>query len=484
VKDDIVLVSNRGPVSFVESDGRFQTKRGAGGLAGALDPVARRLGEHALWICAANSEVDRRALQGGAAERLQDELGYPVHLLDIEPDTYDLYYNVVSNRMLWFANHCLWDELGIKDFGDPEISAWNSAYEPVNEKFARTVADLAPPNALVLFQDYHLARAPGHLRALQDEHTIGHFTHSSFCGPEGLERLPAPLPHLVIDGMLCANLVGFHVAPWAEAFYACCERAGGTVDRARGIVRHKGRQAWVRTYPIPIDARELRERAAGEAARRWADRLRESSDLLLVRADRAEPSKNIVRGFRAFELLLERRADLRSRVRFVACLYPSRQSVAEYQHYAGEIERTVTEINRRFPDSIELFLWDDYDRTLGALQVYDALLVNSIMDGMNLVSKEGPAINARDGALVLSRWAGSHEELGRFAVTIDDPYDVDETARAIEQALELDRDERSTRAAVLRDIVESQQPEDWIERQFDDLSEIAEGRVPLTSAPR
>jgi trehalose 6-phosphate synthase len=477
---DIVLVSNRGPVSFVSTNGGFEMGRGAGGLAGALDWVARELGEHAVWIAAATSDDDRDAIAAGEVEDLPSLLGYPVHLIDIEKKMYDRYYNDVSNRMLWFANHCLWDELHIDRFGEAELEAWKEAYEPVNVRFAETVRKIASENALVLFQDYHLATAPGHLRRLGDEHTIFHFTHSSFCGPEGLERLPRPIPKTIIEGMLGADLLGFHVAAWVEGFLECCERIGARVDRDAGLVEYGGRRSWVRSYPIPIDPTDLRDRSAEEPATGWAGKLRELGGPLIVRADRAEPSKNIVRGFDAFELVLDRHPDLRGTARFVACLYPSRESMEEYQDYMKEVEAAVERINRRYPGSVTMYLEDDFDRTLGAYLVYDVLLVNSIMDGMNLVSKEGPAINQNEGVLVLSRTAGSHEELGDHALGIDDPYSVEATAGAIERAVRMGHDERARRAAALRRIVDERRPQDWIEAQVDDLVEVSQGRDPRT----
>lgn len=479
----IVLVSNRGPVSYVERDGGFGLKRGAGGLAGALDPVARRLGDDALWIASATSDADRAALDAGEVPRLRDELGYAVELLDVDDATYDRYYNEVSNRMLWFANHCLFDEVGIDDFGDDAVAAWRDAYEPVNERFARAAAERSRPAQFVLFQDYHLARAPLHLRRMRPEQTSFHFTHSSFGGPDCLWRLPAPLPEDVVTGMLGADLLGFHVGAWARNFLACCERVGARVDHERGRVDHDGRSTWVRTYPIPIDPKELRARAGGDAARAWADRLELGDGVLVVRADRSEPTKNVVRGFEAFGALLDRRADLRGHIRFAACLYPSRSGMEEYRRYAADVEAIVERVNGRHPGSVQLFFQDDFDRTVGALMVYDALLVNSICDGMNLVSKEGPVVNRRDGALVLSETAGSFEELGEHAITIADPYDVDATADALERALELPADERARRATALRRAVEATTPDDWIEAQLDDLVALREHGEPSSAPP-
>src|SRR5688500_9027599 len=230
----VTLVSNRGPVTFVRSGAGFETKRGAGGLAGALDPVARRLGDRATWIAAATSPIDRDAKREGQVGSLRSLLGYDVELVDIEPETYAAYYDDVSNRMLWFANHCLWDEVGLTGFGSRELEAWEKAYLPVNETFARAAVECSDSETLILIQDYHLAVAPGLIREQAPDRTIGHFTHSSFCGRPGLERLPDPIPRSVIEGMLGADLIGFHVADWAHGFMDCCEWVGAAVDRHKG----------------------------------------------------------------------------------------------------------------------------------------------------------------------------------------------------------------------------------------------------------
>ncbi len=479
----VVLVSNRGPISFREEGDHYGISRGAGGMAGALDPVARRLGDRATWIAAATSETDKEALAEGAADRLEEELGYSLHLLDLDPDVYSRYYDDSSNRMLWFAVHCLWDELGIKDFGEHELRAWTTGYEPVNARFAEAALSLAEPETLVLFQDYHLTMAPGFVRRARPQQTIFHFTHSSWCGPEGFERLPDPIPRNVVEGMLGADLIGFHVTPWVQGFLRSCESIGAEVDRASGSVLHEGRRSWVRAYPIPTDPTDLKERAQSEAVRNWAKGFRSGGEgPLVVRADRTEPSKNIVRGFQAFGRLLDKRDDLRGNARFIACLYASRHSMPEYRRYTENIEATVEKVNREHPDSVELFLEDNYDRAIGALLEYDALLVNPIMDGMNLVSKEGPAVNTRDGALVLSKGAGSFEELGDAAVTIEDSLDIESTAEALGRAIDMPSAERARRAGVLRDRAEGRTPAQWIETQIDDLVRVQSGDEPHTPA--
>ncbi|MFN2594351.1 MAG: trehalose-6-phosphate synthase, partial [Actinomycetota bacterium] len=228
------------------------------------------------------------------------------------------------------------------------------------------------------------------------------------------------------------------------------------------------------------DADELETEARSDTAKAWARRLEGSADRLLVRANRAEPSKNVVRGFEAFGSLLDRRPDLRDAVKFIACLYPSRQSMKEYRDYSSSIRVAAESLNDRYPDSVHLFMEDDFARTLGALSVYDVLLVNPLMDGMNLVSKEGPTINQKNGVLVLSAGAGSYEELGEEAVTISDARDIEETASALERAFDMSPEDRSLRGERLRKKIADRRPVDWIEAQLDDLVEIAGGRAPST----
>ena len=479
----IAFASNRGPVSFVERDGRFETKRGAGGLAGALDPVARGRGDDAVWIAAATSDADRRAIEQGHTAGLREELGYRVALLDIEPSQYSGYYDTISNRLLWFANHCLWDELAAGPDIDA-LSAWESAYVPVNQRFAEAIAKNTSADSLVLFQDYHLSLAPAMLREIDPGRPTLHFTHSSFCGyGSGIGRLPTHMARAVVEGMLGADLVGLHEPRWARNFLDCCEALGFEVDDTQGLVLHPGSPTWVRCYPIPIDAADIKERAAGDDTQTWAARQLEwaAGRKVIVRSDRIEPSKNIVRGFEAFGRLLDEEPSLRDQVCFIACLYPSRQSLPEYRRYAQKVEEVVADVERRHPGSVALFTEDNFDRSLGALLIYDCLLVNSIMDGMNLVSKEGPAINTRAGVLVLSRGAGSFPELRDGSVVIEDPLDIEETASKLREALRLPEEERTVRAALLKEAAWARKPDDWLEPQLSDLESIRETGAPETS---
>ena len=477
----IVLAANRGPVTFRRLDtGEYAVETGVGSLAGSLRDIARRLPGQVAWLAAAAAS-DRAAWPADCGELASRQVGYAVRFVPVRSRTYDRYYRRVSNRMLWFANHALWREPEIDPPPESELTAWRLGYEPVNRAFARSAAGLAHPASPVMFQDYHLAAAPQHLRRLRPEQPIAHFTHSAFSGAESLARLPGDAGRRYLEGMLGADLVGFHTAAWCRSFLDCCAAFGLEADNSAGRVRLGGRWAWVRPYPMQVDAAALRDRAAGASVRTWAARFSAPPGRLLVRVDRIEPAKNIIRGFDAFELLLDRRPDLRD-TRFLACLYGTRDAMAEYRRHLDRIRARVAGIQRRYPGSVEMFVEDSQDRALGALLCYNVLLVNPLLDGMNLVAKEGAALNERCGVLVLSSGAGAFAELGQDAVGIRDPESVPETASALEHALCLPSGPRARRAARLRVLADRYSPADWLRWQLTDLESIRHRGHPASPA--
>jgi trehalose 6-phosphate synthase len=188
---------------------------------------------------------------------------------------------------------------------------------------------------------------------------------------------------------------------------------------------------------------------------------------LVLRVDRTDPSKNVVRGLRAFGLMLDRHPELRGRVRMLALLDPSRQDIPEYVDYVAAIEREA----RALGDAVDLRVGDDFARSVAAYKQFDVLLVNAVFDGLNLVSKEGPYANERDGVLVLSENAGSHEEIGEWAVSVN-PFDVSAQADAIHEALTMSAAERRRRAEAIRAHVLEHDVATWGETQLADLDRV------------
>jgi len=246
--------------------------------------------------------------------------------------------------------------------------------------------------------------------------------------------------------------------------------------RMRGrTVEWKGRTVRVGVYPITVDAEPMREQAGSGSVARTRERLEDwrGDRKLLLRVDRLELSKNVLRGFLAFETLLDRHPEWRGRVVFLAHLNPSRRGLEEYRVYADQCLEAAARINERYGtadwEPIRADVSDDFDQVLAAYTLYDVLLVNPIFDGMNLVAKEGPLLNANEGRLVLSRNAGAMDELGRYALAVD-PLDIAGTADAIHGALSMPADERKRRARGLRRAAGRRSLDDWVQDQLTDLA--------------
>ena len=448
----LVLVSNRGPVTFsVGDDGELTSRRGAGGLVSGLGPLVA--GTDATWIAAAMTDGDRRAAEQG----VQAAEGFHLRTLALDPDDFRMAYDVVCNAALWFVHHGLYDLARRPRFDTTWREAW-AAYRQVNEAFARAVVDEAPPDAAVLVQDYHLTLLAPTVRAARPDLRLVHFAHTPFTDPDGLRVLPDEAVAEMLGGLAAHHACGFHTDRWAGAFVRCCADAGVVPPP-------------VFASPLPAAADDIRAVADGAAAdegRAWLDE-RAGDRAVITRVDRIELSKNLLRGFHAYDDLLSRYPRWRERVVFAALCYPSREGLPEYLAYRQEVEGLVARLNERWATPgwtpIVLDESDDFPRSVAALTRYDVLLVNPVRDGLNLVAKEGPLVNRRDGVVVLSREAGVWDELGDRAIGIN-PFDVAATADALDQALALDGDERARRAAELRATVEARTPGDWLADQL------------------
>jgi trehalose 6-phosphate synthase len=448
---DLLVVSNRGPLNFSKgADGDLQVRRAAGGLVVTLGPGVARSG--ARWLASALSDADREAASQGVVKRE----GFQLQSLVIDPSDYQAYYNVVANGALWYVTHGLWDLPRRPRFDRRWYEAW-AAFTRVNQRFAEAAAGAAAPGATVLIQDYQLALVPAALAAARPDLKVGAFMHTPWCTPSELSTLPDPVTRAVLDGLAGATAVGFHSPRWADNFQACCRQ-------------FLGRPGAAYVSPAAPDADDTRGVAAGTASREAAERLEQQlgNRRFIVRVDRVELSKNILRGFHAFDELLEARPDLRGQVVFGAFVYPSRQGLADYLSYGQEVQALAAWINDKWAtpgwEPVMLDTQDDYPRSVAALRRADVVLVNPIRDGLNLVAKEAALVNDRHGVLVLSRNAGSWEELGGAAVVVN-PFDVSGTAQALARALDMPEPERRRRAEQWRRAVEARTPLDWFEDQ-------------------
>jgi trehalose 6-phosphate synthase len=481
---ELVVASNRGPVQFeVDDDGNLSSGRGAGGMVAALGPALA--GQAGTWVAAAISDGDRvaarRVARSGRLRTVELAQGsVRLRSLVTDPREYQNYYNRVSNRTIWFLHHHLFDVARHPRFDRSFRIAWQH-YQAINQAFAAACDDEADRGGEVFVQDYHLALAPAMLRARRPDLGIAHFTHCPWADPGYYTMLPGRVAGALLDGMLGADLLGFLVPRWARNFLHCCLDAGHRVDFDRGsVATAEGRTVLVRTYPLGVDGDALRERATKPdtqaQARVVAELARGRS--LIVRVDRMELSKNILRGLEGYGTFLERNPKARGRVVHYALAYASRRDLPEYQAYTAEVKHAAEAINERFRtrtwEPVVLELKDNYPRALAAMSLADVLIVNPVWDGMNLVAKEGPAVSRRDMALILSRNAGAADDLGEAALLVN-PFDTAELAETIAAAVAMPPDERAKRAARLRDGAEALPPQDWFLVQRDDLSRIRSG---------
>jgi len=479
----LVIASNRGPLTFQRSkSGKVRRRRGTGGVVSAVSAISRYA--NPLWICSPMSSVDREMASerpGQLMAQSTKDYDFRLRFVLTEEDSYREYYSTVSNPLLWFIQHYMWDVSHSPTFTPEMWTAWES-YQAVNRAFAETIAEevaRAGKPAIIMLHDYHLYLCPGALAPrLPDGCLLSHFIHIPWPGPDYWMILPRIIREHIL-GSLCSNdILGFHTKRYATNFLRTCQTLlpGADVDYSSHTVKRHGKTVRVCSYPISIDITALRK----TASRRKASQEREYlvprlGEKTIVRIDRIDPSKNIVRGFQAFDLLLEWYPEHRRGVRFLAFLVPSRLQVEEYQQYLEETTQAAQRINLKYGDSgwqpVELFVGEDYARAVAGMQLYDVLLVNPIIDGMNLVAKEGPVVNERDGVLVLSEGAGACEELSEAALVVS-PYDLMETAEWLHRALAMSPRERAQRAKTLRRIVEGHTVTDWLYDQLLDLSHL------------
>jgi trehalose 6-phosphate synthase len=518
----LFVVSNRGPVSFdldASAPGGLSAARGAGGLVTALG----ELGRHApvTWVATAISDGDRaagRALESAGGPSSADPMGtrrigdqetvdvdpvrvaelidevlpgqdLRIHLVTLDPSVFEPFYNVVSNPFLWFVQHRMYAPAYGPNVDSALLAAWRGGYRPANEALAEAVVRAVGKerNPIVLLQDYHLYLAAGPIRRALPHATILHFNHIPWPAAGEWQMLPSGLRRSICEGLLECDLVGLQTDTYASNFLATVASSvrDARVDPDSRTVRWRDRRIPVRTYPISVDPAGLERFAASPAVEERVTRLRErlaraGNPRLIVRADRIEPSKNALRGFLAYEELLNRRPALREGVRFLAVMAPTRTEIAEYAEYAAAVREVVARINGLSdPEDAPVWISDgsDYAMAIAAMRVADVVLVNPLVDGMNLVAKEAVLVGERNPALVLSETAGAAEQLAADALVVA-PTDISGTASQLERALEMPEADRHRHLRRLRLSVRHEDVRWWLDRQLRDLAAIRRGELP------
>jgi trehalose 6-phosphate synthase len=479
----IVIASNRGPFSFeAREDGGYRVRRGSGGLVTALSALAQK--HDVLWVASAMSDSDRQWAEE-QSDQIEEVEGIYLQLIIHNEEHYQRYYNTISNPLLWFIQHQLWDIPRSPTITRQTWDAWENGYRPINKGFAEAIASsLAgqdPARPVVIFvQDYHLYLVPHYLRDIVGERVqIQPFIHIPWPGPDAWRILPAAIRTPMLASLLQSDRIGFQTEKDAFNFVQTCRfyLPGAHSHGSRNSIEYQGRLVKTHAYPISVDAEKVKELAQEPQTQLLKSQLINfiSDRRLILRVDRIEPSKNILRGLEAYRTLLEVYPEHQGKVQMLALLVPSRMEVDEYQDYLQQIMAKAGMINAEFSDAfwepVRIVVGDNYHRAIGAMQFYDALLVNPIADGMNLVAKEGVLVNQRDGVLLLSEHAGAFYELGEQAITVSS-FDVYGTAQAMNQALTMPAAERQERAEALRAIVEQADVRRWFYDQLEDALDV------------
>ncbi len=491
----LIIASNRGPVEFyLTQENELKHRRGAGGMVTALIGAGNRM--DVTWVAMAMTDGDRVALKESANGLIQSPLrGQKMQLryVAIPKMAYRKHYDKVSNQVLWFLQHYLYNpnELPMPD--QRMQDAWTNGYTVANRAIADAVCaeiEREESTPVVMLHDYHLYLASAMIRECHPEVVMQQFIHIPWPDARVWHFLPGNISHALYQGLVGNDIIGFQTQRDARNFIegARTMLEGAVVDFEEGAVWWHGRRTRIRAYPISISVSEERRIVQSAPGRRAAAKIAPylGEEKTIMRVDRIDPTKNIVRGFQAYAQVLDEHPELLGKVKFLAFLVPSRQTLPVYQRYTTEVRKIIDEINQRYGTEtwqpIEAIFENDRTRALAAMRYYDVLLVNPIIDGMNLVSKEGPVVNERDGVLVLSRTAGSFEQLGKAAIPTS-PVDVNETAQALYAALTLSPEERRRRARMTLQQVEKNDLNAWLTKQIRDINEVLDRLAPPVEVP-
>lgn len=482
----LIIASNRGPVEYqFGQDKKLKSRRGSGGMITALIAAADHMSM--TWVAMAMTEGDRIAVKeaqqnGGLLQLSLAGRKLNLRYVAISKPAYRKFYEKISNRLLWFLQHYLYDptqdSAAIRQVQD----AWTNGYRVANQAIADAVnveidRDEAYP-AVVMLHDYHLYLASAMIRARHPSIVIQQFIHIPWPDVRCWHFLPSTIAQAIYSGLVGNDCIGFQTERDARNFLEGARTLldGADVDFQEGIIEWQGHLTRVRAYPISIsvvnERSAVRSRPGKRAAEAIQPLLREKN---IIRVDRIEPTKNIVRGFQAYAHMLDEHPDLLGKVTFLAFLVPSRESLLVYKRYHTAVLKLIDDINQKYGTDdwkpIRVFSGNDRIRALAAMQFYDVLLVNSLVDGMNLVAKEGPVVNQCNGVLVLSRTVGAFQQLGEFSIPTS-PTDTVETARALYKALTLPSEERRLKATLARQAIERYDLNDWLARQIRDINKL------------
>jgi trehalose 6-phosphate synthase len=479
----LIIASNRGPVEFqLSQDHSLKARRGAGGMVTALIDAGNQM--DVTWVAMTMTEGDRVAVK--EAQRHDGILHSPLRgqnmqlrYVSIPKSAYRKHYDKISNELLWFLQHYLYDPIQNNDRQLQD--AWTNGYCVANQAIADAlITEIEREDSIpvVLLQDYHLYLVSAMIRKHHPSIITQQFIHIPWPDIRCWHFLPSNIAQAIYSGLAGNDIIGFQTERDARNFLEGARSIleGAVVDFEEGAVWWQGHRTQTHSYPISISVTEERKVVNSVAGKRATEKIKPLlAEHTIMRVDRLDPTKNILRGFQAYEEMLEEHPELHGKVTFLAFLVPSRQTLPTYRRTTGEVHAIIDDINQKYGTEewtpIHAFFDNDRMRALAAMQFYDVLLVNPIIDGMNLVAKEGAAVNQANGLLVLSRTAGAFQQLAKGSIPTS-PTDVHETAQALYRGLTLSTDERRIKAMIARQAVERHDLNEWLSRQINDINEL------------
>jgi trehalose 6-phosphate synthase len=480
---NIIIASNRGPIENIENQqGNIVQQKGSGGLITGLSGAVKH--NDITWISCAQTPHDVTFSEGYASLTNNDEDIY-IKFIPIEQQTYDDYYNVIANPLIWFLQHSMWNVPSDPVIDHTTWRAWNEGYLKVNRVFADEITkqvNKLDGKTLVMLQDYQLYMTAKYIHDYsfqENKPTLLHFIHIPWPGPEYWHILPPTMRRGILESLCGVDLLGFQTEDDGLNFL---RTVANNLPEAHVSYEHMriwydNHATYIHHFPISIDVESLTAMVRKKAVFDHKQNLKEviADKKLILRVDRIDPSKNIIRGFQAYQELLTLYPDYQEKVIFLAILVPSRRGIEEYQDYLDKIMAISGQINADFGNKnwepVRILVGEDYERALAAMQLYDVLLINAIADGMNLVAKEGPMINTRNGVLILSERAGASLQLAPGS-TIISPCDIFATAEAMHQGLIMDPEEKENRAKTLKWIIKQYDIHKWFSSQIQAVNNL------------
>ncbi|MDY9922442.1 alpha,alpha-trehalose-phosphate synthase (UDP-forming) [Methanobacterium sp.] len=478
---NLIVVSNRGPVEFHKKNSKVEMKRGAGGLVSTLLPIMETL--NGVWIASAMTPGDVEVAKRFPDNKVpipEEDPQFWVPFVVVDQRRYECYYSVISNPLLWFVQHYMWNSPYTPTIDDKIHQSWEQGYRYVNQKFAEKVLKESKKNEkepLIMLQDYHLYLCPTYIRKKLKDTFLSQFIHIPWPQSEYFSIIPEYMRKEIIEGLLSNNLLGFHLPRYVTNFMQTCEEYTDEVDYENGIIWHNGQATHVKSYPISVDYEGIKELAHSPGVLEKEKLIKEIKGdyFLFYRTDRIDLSKNIIRGFEAYELFLHKYPQYHGKVKFLTTGKPTRQQIREYHTYYYDVIEMIEDINVKYATDdwkpIEWIFKADYNLVVAAFKNYDCLIVNPIADGMNIVPKESSVVNECQGSVILSEKAGCFEELKEHVLAVN-PYDISQTAEAYHQAIQMSEKERHGRLDNLKDIVARRTIYHWISEQFEDIEKI------------